>query len=204
MSEEIRQLMETLPTVEDFIDQVDDEFELLFYPKPNKELIGELKEMRNMIASIVDTIKAETTPSVGRDSTKRDKRIKALLRTLTVVSKAWAEAMSHAYKSYADMYKAYITFLVSVSSGDSDLAKYYIPPYSADVIATIERYKMAKSEFYVPKSSVDEVVSLIRAFFPQLPEGIAKKIAEEIGKALGFVKPEAQQGQQMAGGGVPQ
>ena len=196
--------METLPTVEDLIDQVDDEFELLFYPKPNKELIDELKEMRNMIASIVETIKVDTAPSVGRDSTKRNRRIKAMVKTLSLVTKAWAEAVSHAYKSYADMYKAYITFLVSVSSGDSDLAKYYIPPYSADVIATIERYKMAKSEFYVPKSSVDEVVALIRAFFPQLPEGIAKKIAEEIGKALGFVKPETQQGQQMMGGGVTQ
>ena len=72
------------------------------------------------------------------------------------------------------------------------------------MIAPIERYKMAKFAFYVPQSSRGEGGGLIRAFVPQLPEGIAKKIAEEIGKALGFVKPEGQQGQQMTGGGVPQ
>ena len=173
---------------EEVVEEVEP-FHLLFSPRKAKDVRENLKYLRDLIEFLKkDYIYAmdNLVDKYGRVRKSAVKRALSDARAMAVISKTFARATVELHKADVQAYKAYLGFLQQSLGQAIGVYGNYVPSYTGDIVASIERYKLAKSEFYQPKTPEEEIIALIKAFVPQLPEGVLRKLVGEImGKFVG-------------------
>ncbi len=189
--------MEALPYVTEDVDA--DYLPGLFAPRLHPTVERQLNRIGDLVEQMTNRL-VELNANLyrseeGRISKKRERRFLTLLKAYSIVMRSYTMAVTQVNKEFLTAYREYLKFLQQMDANTIAVLTNYVPSYAGDSVAVLDRYKLAKSEFYTPKSTIDEIVAVIRAFLPQLPEGIVRKMVEQfLGKFTQGNAPAQNQG----------